>query len=235
MDWNVRLNVLFSAPLVALYTSAWIEISTIAVAHIGGRRRTLHECVDWNFGRRRKMAKRVKSHSTRVRGLKYRDVLLRIPWRGRTLHECVDWNNVRIKCRDLLSGRTLHECVDWNIKEKLGIKYYIRVALYTSAWIEIPKTERAADQTQVALYTSAWIEILLDTRTKIKLAVALYTSAWIEIISVLTTWLTEIVALYTSAWIEMGSWRRWWRRGFCRTLHECVDWNRQNLTSWKPF
>ena len=33
------------------------------------------------------------------------------------------------------------------------------VALYTSAWIEIAKKERAATPIKVALYTSAWIEI----------------------------------------------------------------------------
>ena len=33
------------------------------------------------------------------------------------------------------------------------------VALYTSAWIEMPNTHRIKHAVGVALYTSAWIEI----------------------------------------------------------------------------
>ena len=34
-----------------------------------------------------------------------------------------------------------------------------KVALYTSAWIEIPKAPRLVNAAYVALYTSAWIEM----------------------------------------------------------------------------
>ena len=34
------------------------------------------------------------------------------------------------------------------------------VALYTSAWIEMPNAQRIEHTVRVALYTSAWIEIL---------------------------------------------------------------------------
>ena len=55
------------------------------------------------------------------------------------------------------------------------------VALYTSAWIEIAKKERAATPIKVALYTSAWIEITGTVALNKVTSVALYTSAWIEI------------------------------------------------------
>ena len=40
---------------------------------------------------------------------------------------------------------------------------------------------KSITQRRVALYTSAWIEILKRAAKLIKKAVALYTSAWIEI------------------------------------------------------
>ena len=76
---------------------------------------------------------------------------------------------------------------------------------------------------RVALYTSAWIEIgtycLID-RSK---CVALYTSAWIEIMVNGCLAIIINVALYTSAWIEMNIGTQHNQRQTCRTLHECVD------------
>ena len=56
--------------LVALYTSAWIEISAINAKMDDLWGRTLHECVDWNKISDQQNEIAVKSHSTRVRGLK---------------------------------------------------------------------------------------------------------------------------------------------------------------------
>ena len=125
----------------------------------------------------------------------------------RTLHECVDWNLVRLI-------QLLTNCQSHSTRVR-GLKLYIdrqlntlqRVALYTSAWIEIIfpnilctsitsshstrvrglKSCRIFDHDQiphVALYTSAWIEIRIQWYPSGWFLVALYTSAWIEMISV---------------------------------------------------
>ena len=90
-----------------------------------------------------------------------------------------------------------------------GLKYVIRfrrvlvakVALYTSAWIEIHGLSDGLSTCQVALYTSAWIEI----------------SKGSEEIGL------QNVALYTSAWIEMFDDGAFQDKDARRTLHECVD------------
>ena len=41
-----RLRFEYSPIFVALYTSAWIEISAIITKNLSRNRRTLHECVD---------------------------------------------------------------------------------------------------------------------------------------------------------------------------------------------
>ena len=76
-----------------------------------------------------------------------------------------------------------------------------RVALYTSAWIEISIIFARICNTFVALYTSAWIEITVSSDFETFVNVALYTSAWIEITCL----------LYCGGNV------------LCRTLHECVD------------
>ena len=75
----------------------------------------------------------------------------------------------------------------------------------------------------VALYTSAWIEIPSAAHPRGSLRVALYTSAWIEMIIMQTKIMTFFVALYTSAWIEIIQDVVVDIKYKCRTLHECVD------------
>ena len=48
VDWNIHIYVVVVFFLVALYTSAWIEINGAAWTARTICRRTLHECVDWN-------------------------------------------------------------------------------------------------------------------------------------------------------------------------------------------
>ena len=79
--------------LVALYTSAWIEITVVMSSCWKLIGRTLHECVDWNQFDNQHFAA--------------------IPL-CRTLHECVDWNDKSTNLTVRLTRRTLHECVDWN-------------------------------------------------------------------------------------------------------------------------
>src|SRR5699024_4462215 len=59
----------------------------------------------------------------------------------------------------------------------------MKVALYTSAWIEISIMFFIFIVSLVALYTSAWIEIRVNSDLSLMIRVALYTSAWIEISS----------------------------------------------------
>ena len=56
---------------VALYTSAWIEIFNLSFMPSTSTGRTLHECVDWNSLANSSSDQLYRSHSTRVRGLKY--------------------------------------------------------------------------------------------------------------------------------------------------------------------
>ena len=96
--------------------SAWIEIKITGLPPKPILRRTLYECVNWNW---------FKSHlltrSYRCRTL-YECVNWNCPWThesgvpsGRTLYECVNWNGLYMwEARSLL-GRTLYECVNWNI------------------------------------------------------------------------------------------------------------------------
>ena len=77
------------------------------------------------------------SHSTRVRGLKSQKIA--------TVNNFKPSHSTRVR----------------------GLKFII---------VEIRKTKR-----KVALYTSAWIEITLADSISKALSVALYTSAWIEI------------------------------------------------------
>ena len=121
----------------------------------------------------------VKSHSTRVRGLKY-----------------------------LRYDRKV---------------WFVNVALYTSAWIEIPdgkmyKSLFKSHSTRVRGLKFCKAMLLIFT-----CFVALYTSAWIEMFERTGTCRIHIVALYTSAWIEMSTIKAsvWMARR--RTLHECVD------------
>ena len=142
----------------------------------------------------------------------------------RTLHECVDWNTIYNNIPYAICGRTLHECVDWNVYN-LHVFFVNRVALYTSAWIEIWRTGNVRRTPCVALYTSAWIEIKGWMHACAAGRVALYTSAWIEIsntpellINTSKSHSTRVRGLKFRE-IETAV------RCFSRTLHECVDWN----------
>ena len=119
----------------------------------------------------------------------------------------MDWNLQLVGTRTRQRGRTLHECVDWN-KNGVPSKGEQKVALYTSAWIEIfvihgmfnPKLRRTLHE------CVDWN--CVGKRDVIQFPVALYTSAWIEIVS-------NAIGLDSR---------------YCRTLHECVDWNNAFLS-----
>ena len=182
VDWNAfRLWLWFGWLRVALYTSAWIEISSLLLpwnsgmvalytsawieilhdcSHQGGTMcRTLHECVDWNCSK-------LLKPEPKERVALYTSAWIEITMSGsktkqaksRTLHECVDWNSKTDMRIASFVCRTLHECVDWNFRA-IWISHAERVALYTSAWIEIAPFLFLRMPIQVALYTSAWIEI----------------------------------------------------------------------------
>ena len=76
---------------------------------------------------------------------------------------------------------------------------------------------------RVALYTSAWIEIFECIHRTFSIVVALYTSAWIEIRMGQSLKHSHVVALYTSAWIEIPTGKALLGKAVGRTLHECVD------------
>ena len=125
---------------VAPFTGAWIEIGCcLRTESACQRSRTLHGCVDWNSASRASLAMSMRSHPSRVRGLKYRQAdITDTPvdvapftgaWieikrhkeydnehRSRTLHGCVDWNLYsRSVQRKSWKSRTLHGCVDWTL------------------------------------------------------------------------------------------------------------------------
>ena len=166
---------------VALYTSAWIEIIKMHTYHSSPFRRTLHECVDWNF---------VAS-----------DKLLNFA--RRTLHECVDWNacdGFFWKCEYLSHSTRVR-----------GLKFLLHrqemfrkpVALYTSAWIEIPSSVAfSASKTCRTLHECVdWNRNILP-----------YWSLEMR------RTLHECVDWNHGKWLSSHYYQR-------RTLHECVDWN----------
>ena len=51
-------------------------------------------------------------------------------------------------------------------------RWFFRVALYTSAWIEIDINVLEEKEIKVALYTSAWIEMIFGSSTVPKSAVS---------------------------------------------------------------
>ena len=192
-----------TTPLVALYTSAWIEINPPKNYWFPKLSRTLHECVDWNCDK--------TTHA-----FKYTVALYTSAW--------------------IEIGNPFKSA--WNLC----------VALYTSAWIEIYPLSRHKHLWCVALYTSAWIEIALTDcvrgkcrcRTLHECVDWNFTPLMRQVVTSRRTlhecvdWndtiyrqitVFPIVALYTSAWIEII--RNWERTGASsgRTLHECVDWN----------
>ena len=79
--------------------------------------------------------------------------------------------------------------------------FWQNVALFTRAWIEIPKSRAKKFVPAVALFTRAWIEILRKSLQLCLLPVALFTRAWIEIDD-------QTIALVEN---------------ICRPLHEGVD------------
>ena len=56
-----------------------------------------------------------------------------------------------------------------------------KVAPFTGAWIEMPKTRIARSLGLVAPFTGAWIEILTEVHASMSTLVAPFTGAWIEI------------------------------------------------------
>ena len=145
---------------------------------------------------------------------------------SRTLHECVDWNERAIQIHYTEESRTLHECVDWNKPTPAVRICNQKVALYTSAWIEIINLNLIGGNKFVALYTSAWIEI---TRLYPCLSCAGMSHSTrvrgLKFMMFPPYFRGGLVALYTSAWIEIVSFATVMPCNVSRTLHECVDWN----------
>ena len=130
---------------VALFVSAWIEISglrrnkgncvgrtlcecvdwnhTISAACLSIIGRTLCECVDWNIHVNVKVWSAIKSHSLWVRGLKFiKPVVRRINNLVALLVSA--WIEIRLLNHNRYGqrGRTPCECVDWN--NKYDAMYY---------------------------------------------------------------------------------------------------------------
>ena len=135
VDWNFVDFDMQLLIFVALYMSAWIEISKPS-----------------------NLSPSNLSHSTWVRGLKsLGHFQLRLD-PCRTLHECVDWN-MPAACDFPVTVVALYMSA-WIEIVKFG--WWLRrriVALYMSAWIEIPNYIHYGWNNSVALYMSAWIEI----------------------------------------------------------------------------
>ena len=137
VDWNYSLV----ANIVVLKCRTLHECVdwNLSCGTIGTWRpsRTLHECVDWNILSTLLIDINLLSHSTRVRGLKYFYLLvetslsrshstrvrgLKYRWLG--AFESNDWSH-STRVRGL-------KCIQWAIRRQ-----WWRVALYTSAWIEM--------------------------------------------------------------------------------------------------
>ena len=141
------------------------------------------------------------SHSTRVRGLKYKAKTKE--WIENKSHS-TRVRGLKLICLDKEANRnTSHSTRVRGLKSSscLSTDNLYKVALYTSAWIEITTWHAPSLQTTVALYTSAWIEF-----------------SHADCIHMM-----DLVALYTSAWIEMRSQTGSLSKTRSRTLHECVD------------
>ena len=180
-------DFIFSISEVALYTSAWIEISTASRPRQRKSSRTLHECVDWNNS-----VTKADFNSAR-----------------RTLHECVDWNSewywsskmVRRSHSTRVRGlkyQRVHECI-YHFRSHStrvrGLKYW--------CW----GAECGIDKSHSTRVRGLKLNLLA------------------------MVFILAHVALYTSAWIEIGLFKSIFEKRYCRTLHECVDWN--NMTSSK--
>ena len=110
-----RVVYLYQRNLVALYTSAWIEIRSCPPMPDWTARRTLHECVDWNTICQCDIC--IRECRTLHECVDWNNQIEIFVTRKecRTLHECVDWNNIATDKDDPDACRTLHECVDWNM------------------------------------------------------------------------------------------------------------------------
>ena len=216
----------FAPSDVALYTSAWIEIALVPPYPSLRLCRTLHECVDWNTSETTDPTLVETSHSTRVRGLKS----TRRHHNGwtatrRTLHECVDWNKRIFEYLYPSCSRTLHECVDWN-------------SHCPRSFINIKRSHSTRVRGLKWYYKQTDISLILSHSTRVR---GLKLRWWVQGLrsgwshstrvrglkyfdSTDYTW-KRLVALYTSAWIEIAWVNITFPATFCRTLHECVDWN----------
>ena len=121
---------------VALFTRAWIEIPSWLMVWFRSPRRPLYEGVDWN-----------KNNFA---------TCLLAPCRP--LYEGVDWNTMSVDVFFWVPGRPLYEGVDWN-NLLFAQNFFIGVALFTRAWIEMGTSPAVKMSTKVALFTRAWIEI----------------------------------------------------------------------------
>ena len=191
--------------------------------------RTLHGCVDWNNNSFFSWPIIIKSHPSRVRGLKYlfrpkhKNAWPVAPFTGawieitrlgknpvpeacRTLHGCVDWNNLRSLLSRWLARRTLHGCVDWNFRNLTAIYIAVCRTLHGCVdWnikISLHKiVDRPSHPSRVRGLKSEY-EVTHGWFT----TVAPFTGAWIEIRLSNTRPIDSKVAPFTGAWIEILPW-----------------------------
>ena len=210
---------------VALYMSAWIEITQWSASY---RLLCMSHSI-WVRGLKCRIYAEGKwwwsSHSIWVRGLKSQITPL-FPNEIRSHSIWVrglKWNRSRGRRRMWRSHSIWVRGLKWARRNRSwGSRL---VALYMSAWIEMWLFSIFSF---VSMSHSIWVRGLKFFPGKFHdhcLRVALYMSAWIEIFSVYLSFKLCKVALYMSAWIEIKQIRN---NGFShqsRTLYECVDWN----------
>ena len=121
---------------VALYTSAWIEITPYPHPPWHRNCRTLHECVDWNHP----IGRHVKLELVALLVSAWIEITRTIEWlgNGNVALLVSAWIEIAIiRCKAML----------------------LIVALLVSAWIEIWTGSVTSLEIDVALLVSAWIEI----------------------------------------------------------------------------
>ena len=121
--------------------------------------------------------------------------------------------NQSILLRSLLMRRTLCECVDWN-------------HLQTHAFLDHCQSH------------SLWVRGLKSVRSPCKLTTGRSHSLWVRGLkfhSHLVNHHSAQVALFVSAWIEISLSNSVLPFCQCRTLCECVDWNKLTVMNKKLY
>ena len=121
VDWNVHgVGDVTISVIVALYTSAWIEISLHSPEPLqcGVALYTsawIEIVQHFNFSAFHIVALYTSAWIEINKAKLNQDFTP-----SRTLHECVDWNTDQNGEKKSDFGRTLHECVDWNNRLKVS-------------------------------------------------------------------------------------------------------------------